>query len=189
VTAACEATVCSCGDRRAHVIARRSTADGKHVALWSDGSLTWALGVAVRGSANPRTPEARQRALAAGWLVLGDVELYDADEVSGLVRAARWSADRGKGRETMLARLNAPAELRPVWRVQEAGRDGKPLVRTWRLPRLRWPGLVVWDEARGSHGRGRYHLLSEVGRSGTLAATGIQFHSLRELRAHLEQLS
>ena len=73
--------ICSCGNPESHIIARRKTADEKSVLLWSDGSLTWALGHAVRGSAQPRTEKQRNAALRAGRLVLGDVCLYDADEV------------------------------------------------------------------------------------------------------------
>ncbi len=71
------------------IIARRSTSDGKHVCLWSDGLLTWAMGYFIKGAARPRTESGRNEALRAGWLVLGDVELYDAAEVPTLVRAAR----------------------------------------------------------------------------------------------------
>src|SRR5690606_11738239 len=85
---------CTCGNPDDHVIARRVTADGKHVLAWDDGTLTWALGYAIRGSASPRTPEGRERARRAAWLVLDDVCLFDADEVPALIRAARWAAER-----------------------------------------------------------------------------------------------
>lgn len=178
--------MCMCGETKDHIIARRSTADGKHVALWSTGELTWALGFLVRGSARPRTDEQRERALAAGWRVMAEVELYDADEVSALVRAARWACDHGKDRRTMLSRLNARPSIKPVWTVLEADREGKALVRVWRLPRLSHPGLVVWDEARGAGSRGRYQVMREIGRSGTVAPTGFQFHSLAKLGEYLD---
>lgn len=97
---------CSCGEVEDHVVGRGRTADGKRVDLWSDGGLSWALGYAVRGSARPRTNEQRRLALVAGWLVLGDIELYRADQVSALVRAARWAAARDGLPATMRRRFH-----------------------------------------------------------------------------------
>ena len=88
------------------IIARRSTADGKHVCLWSDGLLTWAFGYHIKGAARPRTQAAREQAFTAAWLVLGDVELYDADEIPTLVKAARWAAARDGLPGTMRQRFN-----------------------------------------------------------------------------------
>jgi hypothetical protein len=87
------------------IIARRSTSDGKHVCLWSDGLLTWAFGFRIRGAARPRTEQDRGQAFMAAWLVLGDVELYDADEIPTLVKAARWAAARDGLPETMRERF------------------------------------------------------------------------------------
>lgn len=87
------------------ICARRTTADGKHVCLWTDGSLTWALGYAIRGAWFQPKPENRDRAMRAGWLVLGDVEAYDASEVSDLVRAARWAVERDGLPGTMRTRM------------------------------------------------------------------------------------
>jgi hypothetical protein len=64
------------------------------VVLWSDGSLTWALGASIRGAwCNPK-PAQRDRALRAGWLVIGEVEIHDGDDVPDLARAARWVTER-----------------------------------------------------------------------------------------------
>lgn len=79
---------CSCGVHSDHKVARRLTADGKTVVLWSDGQVTGAFN-AIRGIGRARTRTARRLNLRAGWLVFADVELYDFDEVPGLVRAAR----------------------------------------------------------------------------------------------------
>src|SRR5690606_19482601 len=127
---------CTCGNPDDHVIARRVTADGKHVLAWDDGTLTWALGYAIRGSASPRTPEGRERARRAAWLVLDDVCLFDADEVPALIRAARWAAERGTGRAGMWERLRGPkrgrvAGMAPQWTTLQADRDGRPTVRVW----------------------------------------------------------
>ena len=167
---------------KAEVIARRSTADGKHVLLWSDGSLTWALGHAIKGSAFPRTREQSERALRAGWLLLGDVELYDSNEIPTLVKAARWAADRDGLPGTMRARfaaLTTPKGPKPVWTVLQTDRDGKPTLRVWRLPRLIWPGLAVWHE------RGKYEIMYDARRDGTYEPTGFSSPTLAGIMALL----
>jgi hypothetical protein len=177
-----------------HAVARRRTADDKTVCLWDDGSLTWALGMAIRGSAHPRTPEQTARALRAGWLVLGEVEMFDADEVSSLIAAARWAADRDGLPGTLRARLvaqSAPMGSRPVWTVTATDADGNATAREWHLPRMSpWAGLVV------SHERGRFEILRAVQRSGlgvrsekVLVPTGFVRSSLRETIALLPVLA
>lgn len=177
---------CTCGETKPHVIKRRSTADGKHVLLWDDGTLTWALGYAIRGAARPKTPAQIDIARRAGWLVLGEVELYNADAVSDLVAAARWTAERGGLPGDMrrrYAEITAPKSPSPVWSVLSADRDGKPTLRVWRLPRLGWAGLAVWHE------RGRYEVMREVRRgTGTYEATGFRANTLSEVRALLPSL-
>lgn len=179
--------VCSCGVAADHVIARRSTFDGKHVLLWSDGSLTWGMGYAIKGAAQPRTSEQRARALRAGWLVIGEICIYDADEVSGLIAAARWAADRDGLPGTMRARLKAlraPRGPRPVWEVLETDRDGKPTLRVWKLPRLGgYAGLAIWHE------RGQYSVMREMpGRRAVYEPTGFVRSTLSEIVALLPTL-
>ena len=41
--------MCTCGTTDTHEIARRQTADGIGVVLWSDGAITGRLGVALHG--------------------------------------------------------------------------------------------------------------------------------------------
>jgi|GEM_PF-3363302 hypothetical protein len=175
-----------------NVIARRATADGKHVCLWSDGYLTWALGFFIKGAAKPRTEAGRDLATRAGWLVLGDVELYEASEITNLVKAARWTASRDGLPGTMRQRFtqitnNQPA-LKPHWQVIQTNRDGKPTVRAWILPRLgQWAGLTLWDEP---HHGSRYHLLRRVqGSQNTYGSTGFAFNSIRDAVSHLKELS
>jgi hypothetical protein len=158
------------------IIARRSTFDGKHVCLWSDGSLTWALGLTIKGSANPRTAEQRELALRTGWLVLGDVEIHNADEVSALVRAARWTAERtglpGDMR-TRLAALHAPS-MPGTWSEVTVDHRGVTLERVWRFPRLSvYADFAIW------HVRGRYRVLRRMlGTTDTHAPTGDECMSL-----------
>lgn len=180
------ACTCTCGNVKPHVIARRSTADGKHVCLWDDGQLTWALGYHIRGAMNPRTPEQQVAARKVGRLVLGDVELYAAAEVSELISAARWAAERDGIPGTMRARLYAQRRkaqlaamlLAPKWEVLQADRDGKPTSRVWRLHRMSpWAGCVVFDERRSC---GRYHLAARVRANpyGTTRATDDAYEEL-----------
>ena len=166
----------------ARFIATRRTAEDTIIHLWPNGAITWALGRYVQGSPHPRTEEQREEALRAGWLVMGEVELYDDHEVPALIAAARWTAKRGGDPGMMRKRLHAPGVMRLVWTMFSADRDGKAIEEFARLPRLRWPGLVVFRK------RGEYSLWSEIGRSGSFTPTGIEFTNLRDLTAHLESI-
>jgi hypothetical protein len=183
------------------IIARRKTADDKAVALWSDGSLTWGgVGTVIKGSPHARTAAQIEEALAAGWLVMGEVEAYDADEVPRLIEVARKVARRGGLPGDVRGEFAKSAPLKPLWTVIEADRDGRPLVRAWILPRITHPGMAVWDEVRGSGGRGRYQVMREVTRgvpgqirggrgSGAYESTGFQFHDLAKLSQYLRETS
>ena len=172
------------------IVARRKTSDDKEVALWSDGSLTWGRWNVIKGSPHARTPAQIEEALRAGWLVMGEIELYDAEEVPRLIEVARKVARRGGDPGDVRAEFAKGAPLRPLWTIQEADRDGRPQVRVWRLPRLSHPDLAVWDEVRGSRGRGRYQVMREISRgSGTYASTGVQFHDLASLQKYLRETS
>lgn len=178
--------LCTCGETKPHVVARRPTADGKHVLLWDDGSLTWALGYHIRGGAHPRTLAQIEAARKAGWLVVGEVCLYTAAEVPDLVKAARWVAARsglpGDVRKRYVE-ITTPKGPRPNWIVLRTDRDGRPTVRVWRLPRLLYPGLIVWHE------RGRYEVLRELHRdAGAYEATGFRATTLREILTMLPKL-
>lgn len=181
------AAACSCGNASAHTIARRSTADGKHVLLWDDGSLTWGLGLSIRGSAFPRTREQSEMALRAGWLVLGDVELYDADEVSDLVRAARRVAVRsglpGDVRAE-LARERAP-KMPGAWTTLAVDNRGDVTERAWIFPRLSaYSGLAIF------HARGRYLVMTRFhGAADTYAPTGFERTTLGEAFADVRTIT
>lgn len=179
---------CTCGDPEPHTIARRTTADGYHVLLHEQGGITGLMGFTIRGVpfASPRTPEGVALALRAGWLFMGEVCLYDIDELPALYAAARKVASRhglpGDLRAEM-ARSREPHILLQ-WQVMHADRDGRPTARIARLPRLRWPGTYVWHES------GRYEVMQELsgarGHADTaLTTTGFAFASQRELFAWL----
>lgn len=80
--------VCSCGNKKAHEISRRRTYDGTIITLWSDGSVYGPMGIGVYGAC-PRNPGLTESYVRAGWLALGEVELYESCEVKRLVREAR----------------------------------------------------------------------------------------------------
>lgn len=181
-------TECSCGTRAAHEIARRTTADGTAIVLWSDGAVTGRLGFKLPGVpvARPRTPEARRVSLAAAWLLAGEAWLYELAELPALYAACRWAAARGGDAGDARARLAAAAgpSVRPVWTVTSTDRDGKPTERVWRLPRLRWPGLAVFDFC----GRAERYELFNIDRTDVCTTTGIRFATLAELAAHLDDI-
>jgi hypothetical protein len=174
------------------IIARRRTSDGKSVLLWNDGTLTWGMYDAIKGSPRVRTDAQIREALDAGWLVMGEIELYEADEVPRLIEAARKVARRGGAVGDLRREFAKDAPLRPHWVVQETDREGRPTVRVWRLPRMSHPGVVIWDEVRGSHGS-RYRVMTEImergRRSGTLADTGVRFKDLASLSKYLRETS
>lgn len=69
-------------------LARRTTADGRPLELWSDGTLT-SRAYALPGIGRARTPEMQALDVQAGWLVLGEAALWDLAEVAALTRRAR----------------------------------------------------------------------------------------------------
>jgi hypothetical protein len=81
--------VCSCGCDDSHVIAKRLTADGKIVWFWSDGMVTFALGLAVKGAGVAKMACQVRFNVAACWLLAEEIHCYDGAEVSMAVRAAR----------------------------------------------------------------------------------------------------
>lgn len=181
---------CACGETSAHEVSNRKTADGTGVVLWSDGAVTGRMGLKLPGvpMVRPRTETGASVALAAGWLLMGEIGLYDLDEVPGLYGACRWAATRNGTPGDVRARANRRPPLRPSWVVVQADRDGTPTERVWRLPRLLWPGLVVWDHVhRGARRGGRYEVFS-VDRDNVCMTTGCAFDRLSELAAHLETI-
>lgn len=182
------------GDKKPkpEIIARRRTSDGKSVLLWNDGTLTWGMYDAIKRSPRAHTDEQIREALNAGWLVMGEIESYAAAEVPRLIEAARKVARRGGVVGDLRREFAKDSPLRPHWVVQETDREGRPTIRVWRLPRMSHPGVVIWDEVRGSHGA-RYRVMTEImerGRgSGTLVDTGVRFKDLTSLSKYLRETS
>ena len=171
------------------VTARRRSFDGLRVHGWSDGSVTGAMGYAL-----PGVPLSKRPGVAR--LFLGNVELFDADELGALHEAAKWGANRGATmgdvRERAAARLRP--RLTPQWRVTRTDARGRATERVWELPRLLL-GLghvVVFDRptaaARYSvwHREQRHHPVA--GTAEVLVSSGLAFRSLDELQRHLSTL-
>ena len=180
--------MCSCGEKGPHVIMRRVTVDGAEVLLWDNGAVTGPLGYALAGVpiARPRTPEAVEAARTAGRLVMDEVSLLDADELPAFYRASR-SAGGDRAAMWRKARPDAPP-CRLVWATLHTDPRGNPTERVASLPRLKWPGLKVWDFCGGpGSAGGRYVLCKQMsGSSATYEPTGFRFGNLKELWKHLE---
>lgn len=178
------------------IIGRAKTYDDKVVLLHSDGTLTWALGNAIKGSPNARTAAGIEEARTAGWLVLGEVSIVEAADVPRLIEAARKVARKGGNPGDVRAELHKVAPLKPHWTTLETDRDGKPTIRVWRLPRMSHPGIAVWDTLRNAS-HGRYEVMMEVragglgqrSGGGTYATTGVRFHDLTKLSKYLRETS
>lgn len=184
------APACTCGFAGGvHVVARRQTADGIAVSMWSDGALGSRFGQALPGVpvARPRSGGAMAVALRVGWLFLGAVELYDLDELPALYRACVRVAKHGGDHGDVRAEAGRKAPLVPHWEVYESDRDGRPRLRAWRLPRILWPGMAVIDHV--SHARGRYEIVDirrdSAGELALAGTTGVHFSTLDALSAHL----
>ncbi len=80
----------------------------------------------------------------------------------------------------------APAAI--SWTVTRADRDGRPTERVAILPRIRWPGLAVFDYCGGPGSKdGRYVLVRRLqGTRDSYGTTGFAFKNLAALWAHLE---
>ena len=182
ITTRCQ--TCICGQEKDHPIARRATADGTHVLLWSTGEVTGALGYKL-----PGVP--MRRDLPTGRRFIDEVCLWDTSELWALYKAARKPGLPGEVRKRAHGYLNPPPK--PVWEVVSADRDGRPTERVWRLPRLAWPGLHVFDVARGRGAGDRYQVWYEDrGHLGqercVLRDTGMSFRTLTDLGRYLEEV-
>lgn len=82
-------------------IRRARTADNQTLILWSDGQITRALGLTIKGIGTPRNTRA---ALKAASMVMGDAELYDMSEIAELFKCAR----KAKNVADMRARFANP---------------------------------------------------------------------------------
>lgn len=193
-------STCTCGDPADHVIMRRRTADGIGVLLWDDGAVTGIDHCGLRGVPvrRPRDEAAILRARRAGRLFMGELCLYGAAELGELYVAATRAAelDGLPGTVRRILRERRARTVHPPlsWVVTHADRDGRPTERFARLPRLRWPRMIVVDYCGGPGSKhGRYVLLDVVqeragGMDLVTRETGLAFRRLADLWKHLESL-
>lgn len=193
---------CTCGEPEPHVIAHRLTYDGIGVNLWSDGAITGVLGLKLRGVPirRPKTKEAADRLRMAGWLALDEVCLWKVDDLPALLKAADKVVQidnlPGTLRRLMREEQARPAPIKLHWQVLHADRDGRVTERVAVLPRLRWPGVAVWDYCGGPGSQnGRYGIAYRTRGQGNLGAsdvtydpTGPSFKRLSEVFAFLHTL-
>lgn len=189
-------TGCSCGEPHPHTIATRRSFDNVRVDLDSDGAI-WINGqrTSTTGAAPVRTDAALARCRQVGRLVLDNACILTAAEVTDLYRRGRALAKPPESMRDLEAALapKAPAPITLIWTVLSADRDGNATERVCSLPRMRWPGLVVFDfcGGPGSSG-GRYRLFRRIPnrageRDAAVADTGWAFRRLADLWAHLAQ--
>ena len=146
------------------IIASRTTFDGVKVCLWSDGLLTWAMGYSIKGVGTSRKPEQKELNLRAGWLVMGEVCLYERAEVSTLVKVARRAVRQSKMPAPLYLRTKITEALEGsvmdaiVWTVTSTDRDGRTTERTGTFARLSGLAHVVIFDSRRDYNRhgGRY---------------------------------
>ena len=140
---------CSCGHSERHVLARRQTFDERHLDLWSDGSITNYFGQHLHGLPTGRSPSREK--LDAGWLFMGEVELFNFDEAPNLWRAALTVAKRGGQPGDVrdeFARLAEP-RIHFQWTTIRGDRDGRWTEQRCALDRFRWPGVAVFRDRSG----------------------------------------
>jgi hypothetical protein len=100
-------SACSCGCTEAHIIARRTTADGIRVEVWSDGTISQ-RGFFIRGLGTPRSAWAVRARTRAARLMLDELELYDVGELPRLIKiAARTFAHTYSSEDTRRGHVRA----------------------------------------------------------------------------------
>lgn len=79
---------CTCGCTTPHEIARRQTTNGVTIVLWSNGCVSDILGINV-WSQQARSADQHATHMEAGWLLMGEVEMYNSTDVQQLVKHTR----------------------------------------------------------------------------------------------------
>lgn len=175
------------------IIIRRKTFDDVFVCGWDDGAITSPLGYAVKGVpvVRPRTEEAVERERAVMWLFLGEVCLYEYDELADLHKACRKAVKKHGIRATggdVRTILSEPTKIPLSWIVTSADRDGKATEKQCRFRMGKLAGIAVfWTRGRG-YETGR---IVNDARSADPAfvADGCRFTNLRDLNRHLSEVA
>lgn len=95
--------MCTCGNTEPHVIAHKTTSDGRPVEIYSDGYVTSKLGYLYPSVGRRRVPQSQLLAFA------GDVCIYTAEELGGLVTEHQKAAKAQAKLEARLAPLHPDA--------------------------------------------------------------------------------
>jgi len=186
-------TPCPCGDPHPHTIATRRTYDNVRVDLDSDGTL-W-IGnqrTSTSGAAPVRTDAALERARKVGRLLMDNACILEAAEVTDLYRRGRALSTVPETLRELRAALDRPPVRTLVWTVLSADRDGTPTERVCSLPRMFWPGMVVFDFCGGpGSAGGRYRVFRRIPNRGgerdaAVEDTGFAFRRLAELWGYLD---
>ena len=154
--------VCSCGCVEHHETWKRTTSDGKTVVGWSDGLITYAIGVGIPGVSARRSGVECALDIRAGWVVAGEVCVHTAAEMPAVIARAR-KAVRRRGatfeaiRAAIYGTAGGPPRPPGGWVVQSTDASGKATERVWRFPRLSpLRDCAIWNE------RGRYEVCTRM---------------------------
>lgn len=175
------------------IIIRRKTSDGIFVCGWDDGAITSPLGYAIKGVpvARPRTEDAIERERWVMWLFMGEVCLYEYDELAMLHKACRKAVKKCGLRATggdVRDILAEPAKIPMKWTVTATDRDGRTTERQCRFRMGPLSGVAVfWI-------RGRGYMTGRVVRDARAAdpvfvPDGLRFTNLKSLNAHLQDVA
>lgn len=163
-------------------VTKRRLYSGEVLTLWADGDLTDTSSFRVAGWSLPRSVDGKRQALAAGWLLMGEAEIFELDELPALIKAAKWGAKRdaipGDVRAKASEILRRAAAPVPSWEVTEADSRGATVARQWRPSRLSpWGRYGVIDDRRMREGR---YLLAPLVGPDTIGR-GLHFRRLGDL--------
>lgn len=181
--------VCPCGELVDHVIAQRTTSDGKEVYAYSDGAITGFMGRRLPGVpvAKPRTIEASHRERRAAQLFMGEVCLWNEADLGRLHKAARKAAANGGDAGDVRRGMKRSEAILIPFRVSEVSPAGAVVERfaVFRLGRL-FHVAILWSRSRGYE---MGHMVAgAMGRYDVFEASGFVFKNLAGVQAHLRSL-
>lgn len=118
-------------------IARGKTFDDKSVVLWENGHVTLALGHCLPGVGVSHSAYEQRLDVEAGWIVIGEAGLYNGNELSKLVKAARKAVRQRFDQPLRATRLIMAGKKIQVikngvfeWRDVEDGEEFRIYIRT-----------------------------------------------------------
>ncbi len=112
--------------------------------------------------------------------------------MTDLYRRGRALASPPETLRDLQAALDRPPARTLVWTVLSADRDGTPTERVCSLPRMFWPGMVVFDFCGGAGSAGgRYRVFRRIPNRGgerdaAVEDTGFAFRRMSDLWSYLD---